>query len=48
MKPQSVAMMVSSRKCRLEDEIEQSLLEELKLLIRVVVVTLMTQVGPMI
>jgi len=28
-KLQSVAMMVSSRKCMLEDEIEQSLLEEL-------------------
>ena len=30
LKLQSVAMMASSRKCLLEDEIEQSLLEELK------------------
>jgi len=29
LKLQSVAMMASSRKCLLEDEIEQSLLEEL-------------------
>jgi len=30
LKMQSVAMMASSRKCLLEDEIEQSLLEELR------------------
>jgi hypothetical protein len=40
-KLQSVAVMASSRKCLLEDEIEQSLL-------RVVLVMMMTQVGPMI
>ena len=43
-----VAVMTASRKCLLEDEIEQSLLEELTALIRVVLVTMMTQVGPMI
>jgi len=47
-KLQSVAVMMASRKCLLEDEIEQSLLEELTALIRVVLVTMMTQVGPMI
>ena len=46
-KLQSVAVMTSSRKCLLEDKIEQSFLEE-QLLIRVVLVTMMTQVGPMI
>ena len=43
----SVGVMTSSRKCLLEDKIEQSFLEE-QLLIRVVLVTMMTQVGPMI
>ena len=41
-------MMASSRECLLEDEIEQSLLGELTASDQVVVVTMMTQVGPMI
>jgi hypothetical protein len=47
LKLQFVTTMASSKQCFLEDEIEQSLLN-LQLLIRVVVVTKMTQVGLMI